>query len=372
MTTIGHLLDASCSWEQRLGVSQLLDRLPRDRFQNHVASVQRIQPTLRRALSCIDPLPHFGPIGILAGPGVARYVSRRGIDVLHAWGVVAAQAARAVSGVPLVVHLFDPCIASRQVKLLRTLWTAGPMAVVCSCEIVRRRLIEGGFPVEGCVVVRPGVDFAAINHWRRRSLRDRLGLTNDDFVVTVPHPVARGAGQFDACWAVTLDRILGGGVRVLLPGVGSEQRRIASFADAHQGESPIVQLGDDEPFERVVSACDAILVTPPGDISTTSIAWAMASETLVIGSAVHAVAELIANKVNGLLYKPAARGTSAAAIRRLLRDRASHAKIKEVARGQAYEVFGLRRYVEQVMQLYDNLLTGSPAGDGISDAAVAS
>lgn len=327
---------------------------------------------MRRAFSRVDSLPHFGPLGVLASPGVGRFVSRRGIDVLHAWGVAAAQTARATSSVPLVVHLFDPCVASQHVKLLRTLWTAGPMAVVCSCEIVRRRLIEGGFPVEACVVIRPGVDFAAISRWRRRGLRSRLGLLKEHFVVTVPHPMARSAGQFDACWAVLLDRLLGSNVRLLLSGAGREQRRIVRFVDAHEGESPIIQLGDDEPFEQIVATCDAILVTPPGDISTTSIAWAMASETVVIGSAVHAVAELIANKVNGLLYKPPARGTSAGAIRRLLRDRASDAKIKEVARGHAYEAFGLRRYVEQVMQLYDNMLTGQPAGDGIHDAAVAS
>jgi glycosyltransferase involved in cell wall biosynthesis len=96
----------------------------------------------------------------------------------------------------------------------------------------------------------------------------------------------------------------------------------------------------------------------------------MAAGVAVIGTAVHAVAELIANKLNGLLFKQTPGRSMVASLFRLLTDRVSQDKVRETARGQAYEVFGLRRCVEQHMRLYDNVLNGSPPGDGIVDSAM--
>ena len=55
MTVIGHLFDGSAGWEQRIGVSQLLDRLPGDRYGQEVAT---LGPTARAVLD--DPLYNRG------------------------------------------------------------------------------------------------------------------------------------------------------------------------------------------------------------------------------------------------------------------------------------------------------------------------
>jgi len=52
-----------------------------------------------------------------------------------------------------------------------------------------------------------------------------------------------------------------------------------------------------------------------------------------------------------------------------LQDRASLDKAREVARGQAYEVFGVRRFIEQHMRVYDNLMSDRAPGEGITDSA---
>jgi glycosyltransferase involved in cell wall biosynthesis len=124
------------------------------------------------------------------------------------------------------------------------------------------------------------------------------------------------------------------------------------------------------PFEELVAIADALVVAAPGDTSTTAISWAMAAGTAVIGSAVHAVAELIANKLNGLLFKIEKGETVAMPVARLLQNRDGQRKVKETARGQAYEVFGLRRFAEQHDRLYENLLTGRAPGEGITDPAL--
>ncbi|MCH7872136.1 MAG: glycosyltransferase, partial [Planctomycetes bacterium] len=121
---------------------------------------------------------------------------------------------------------------------------------------------------------------------------------------------------------------------------------------------------------QLLVVADELLITPRVDISSTSIAWAMAAGVAVIGTAVHSVAEMIANKVNGLLFKQTPGRSMTPAILTCLRQRDEQRKAIEVARGHAYEAFGLRRCIEQYMQLYDNVLRGQDPGAGITDSAI--
>ncbi|UCC29200.1 MAG: glycosyltransferase [Phycisphaerales bacterium] len=371
MTHVGHLFDGSAGWEQRVGVSQLIDGLPRDRYVNSLIAIDPAAGTsLRWLKQPVDLLPRFYGIASLAAPVVARFVAQQRIDVIHAWGIGAAVPARALPRIPLVVQLFDPSTAVREVKRVRALARPSTFAVACGSEIVRRRLIEGGLDPELAVVIRPGVDFSLINRCRRGSLREELGLTWDESVAIVPEPVTRAGGQFDAAYAVAIHHHLSGGTRVIVPGTSREQRRISRFTDTLPLSSALVMPGDRHPFEELLAVSDVLLVTPRGDISTTSIAWAMAAGVAVIGTAVHSIAEMIASNVNGLLFKQVPAQSMIASIIGLLQDRASQEKTRETARGQAYEVFGLRRYVEQTARLYENVLSRAAPGEGITDSAI--
>ena len=127
--------------------------------------------------------------------------------------------------------------------------------------------------------------------------------------------------------------------------------------------------GRDRPFESLVSIADAMVVSPRKDTATTALAWAMGAKVTIIGSAVYAVAELVTNKVNGFLFTARPGSKIAPTIARLLVDRQAHAKPTEVARGQAYEAFSVRRYIDLHVRLYENMLAGRPPGTGIVDPA---
>jgi glycosyltransferase involved in cell wall biosynthesis len=271
---------------------------------------------------------------------------------------------------PLVLQLFDPRIAAREVKLLRTVARPEKFAVACSSGTVRRRLIEGGLAPELAVVIRPGVDLALINKCRRGRLREELGLTWDDRVIIVPDPVTRDGGQFEGYWAAALRSYLSGGLRVIVPGASREQRRISRLAGALPVSVGLVTPGAEYRFEQLLAVSDVLLVTPRGDVSTTAISWAMGAGVAVIATAVHSVAELIANRLNGLLFKQMPGRSMAAFIASLLEDRSAQDRAREVARGQAYEVFGMRRCIEQYMRLYENVLSGIPPATGIVDSAI--
>jgi glycosyltransferase involved in cell wall biosynthesis len=326
---------------------------------------------------------------------VSRFLNRHAADVIHAWGPGATAAAIA-STRPLLAELFDPQAAGTCAKLIASLSRAEQVAVACSTELIRRRLIENGAPAERSVVIRPGVDFQVINRARRRPVREELGLSRDHRVVIVPPDATRAGNQFEAFWAGSLLNHLDRNVRVLVPCHSRERRRIARFAAALPTENALIcpseegiegsrdrgieakksrdaaEAGEDSSydFDELLVHADVLVAAGREDASTTAIAWAMAAGVPVIAAATRANAELIAHKVGGLLYKPSRNGGDAPAIVRLLKDTEAQAKAKDVASGQAYEVFGLRRYIDQHAKLYENLLAGKAAAEGIVDPAI--
>lgn len=370
MTHVCHLFDDAAGWEQRVILRSLLDRLPAEHFINTVAMIDASAAaplsSLKRPMHIFH---HPIPLGSLAAPLVRNFVDQRGVDLVHAWGAHAAESARAATQKPLVIELFDPAAALREAKLLRTLARPAGFAIVCSCEIVRRRLIEGGVPPALCVVIRPGIDFGWINHCRRSSVREQLGVSKTDTLAIIPEPVTRESGSFEAFWAAALLNHLDNGMWCIVPGSSKEQKRISRYAATAPSRATIISPGNGHPFEELIAVSDVLILAPRGDVSTTAIAWAMASGAAVIGSAIPSVAELIAHKNNGLLFKQERGKSTVGTLVRLLQDRASLDKARAVARGHAYEVFGLRRFIEQHMLVYENVLRGMAPGEGIVDSA---
>ncbi len=370
MPTVCHVFDETADWQHRVGVNQLLDRLPNDKFRSHLASIDaKTAGDLGSLPASVEIVPRVAGINLLAAPLLRGRFDRSGADLIHAWGPSAATAARSASQQPLVVELYDPALAAQSAKILRTIIRPEGFAVICSTQWIRRRLIENGVPAENCVVIRPGIDFAAIQKMRKSPLRGELGIADDEFVIVLPEPRSCDESSLDAFWAGALLNHLDGHYKVIVPGVTSEVERIGRFASNLPTSGTLIAPGRTVPFEHLVAIADALIVTDPGEAATTSIAWAFGAGAAVIAAATYAVTELVVTRVNGLLYKHHPGKSAASRIVALLRDRESQRKVKEAARGQAYEVFSLRRYVDQHALLYENLLAGRPPSHGITDPA---
>ncbi|MCH7592553.1 MAG: hypothetical protein IH989_07235, partial [Planctomycetes bacterium] len=157
MIRIGHLLDRRAGWEQRIGIGQLLDRLPRDQYECELATIApeaaHSLSALERPIRTLTPVPAFAA---LTGAVVGRFARQYDLDLICAWGFEAAATASALENSPLIVQIFDPIEAVDGAKLLRTIARPGRFAAACASEIVRRRLIEGGLDPDFTVTIRPG------------------------------------------------------------------------------------------------------------------------------------------------------------------------------------------------------------------------
>ena len=263
MTTICHLFDGAIDWEQRLDVSPLLVRVPQDRFTHRLGAMDpAAAPSIRSLGRRVDIVARCGGVVPLSAPGVLRWAQRCDADLMHAWGPRAAAAARAAGRCPIVLSVHDPQVARRDAAMIRTLAQEGSLAVACSTQIVRRRLVEGGVHPDLCVVIRPGVDFGRINRWRREPLREQLGVDSGDALVLLPPIDTSDDGPQCAYLALATMALAGDPVRVLVPGGSRQQQQVRRFARSLTTPTPLVAVPHTWPVEKALAACDALVVRP--------------------------------------------------------------------------------------------------------------
>ena len=356
MTRVLHLFNAQAGWEERIGATQLMDRLPAGRFECHTAATDgKTRGSIFRDGRDVDLLPLRLGGGVFGAAAIRRYVDDHRIDLVHAWGQQAAVAASSAANA-IVVEQFDPNVSNRRAKMLRTVTQSRRLAVACSSETVRRRLIEQGVPVAACPVIRPGVDLAAINAARNSGLRGQLGLADDDMVIITPEPATRRGGQFIAYWAAAVRSFLDPKVRLILSGISAEQARIRRLAEQLQLADFVRFPGRAFAFEDLVAVADVMIAAPETDASSTAIAWAMAAGVPVLAVPTRSVTELITNGQNGVLAQKLGQPKHVAIeLAGLLDDREALARTTQAARAQAFDLFSVQRYVDQHAQLYESL-----------------
>ena len=369
-----HLFDETADWEQRIAVTQLLSRISAEEGTQFVASLDTRAPpgTWFNGTDLLRTPSRFG-LGFMAAPSIGRIIADHSIDMVFAWGPQAAIAAGAArtDRCALVLERFSPSITNKEAKAMNSVAHGARFAAVCSSETVRRRLIESGLPPKACVVIRPGVDFAAINAAKKnKSLRASFGLKPGESMILASHPIIRDGCFGRIVWSGHLVNYLQPSRRMVWFGTSDECKRVRSLSrnmplpDANLWADPNCR------YEDLIAIAECLVITPFGDVSTTPIAWAMAAGVPVVGSAVYAIAELIAHKHNGFLIKPERGPSLTVKINAALKQIDNMVKEKEVAKGQAYQVFGVRRFVDQHLQLYRNLTTGADPAHEIPDSAI--
>ena len=97
----------------------------------------------------------------------------------------------------------------------------------------------------------------------RRSVRQRLGISPEEFVIAATGRVHRKSGHRFAVWAVSILKIANLPVRIVIHDTGQEARNVAEFADITGFAEQVVLAGPEWSLCEILSAADAAVFLDP-------------------------------------------------------------------------------------------------------------
>ena len=301
-------------------------------------------------------------------PALGAIIRRVLPRTVHAWGAEAVAAcASSAPGRPMALTCLDPADTADVGRRLRALPPGA--AVVAGSQVVRARLIAEGMDPARTVVIRGPVDFKAINEARAAGVRQRV-VADARPVALLSGPPSRAGGQYFGLWAAAIVKQVIPGLRVMMPYASAEADRLSGFVRDIGLEDMLIVPPPESTWPELLACADVFLAPAADEVCVEPLGWAMAAGVPIVGTAVRSVAELIADRSNGLLCKPREPRALAAKLLAALEDADLCRRIAEVARGQAYEVFSVRAFADNYRRVFDNLAAGRPIADGVQDTAM--
>lgn len=370
-----HLLDQTADWWDFDALDQLIGDARRSpgRIEIRLACMGGTIPARFR-----KSWPPTARLGFPARVPLAAATWLRGLlrqsrcDLVHAWGVIPAATARMAGLRPgsLMVTMSRPLADRRENLWLLAARRDFALPAICPSGAIRRNLIESGHPPGDVGIIRPGINFARMNAANRAEQRARLKIDAEAPVLITCPPPSRAGGQYFALWAAALLAEMMPDIRLIVPGLSDERHRLNRFVREFRRTEMTIFPDPECEFVDLLAAADVCVASAISPVSAVPLAWAMGAKVPLVGSAIPAIAELLAHGQNALLCRARRPDLLAARILTLLRDRDLAWRLADAARGQAFEVFRRTRLLEQYHSVYENLKAGRPALDRIADAAL--
>jgi glycosyltransferase involved in cell wall biosynthesis len=283
-------------------------------------------------------------------------------QILHVFGERALAVATIVGGKIIYSPIGFP---DRQaIRWLRAVMSYRSVNIVCPTDTMRRALVEAGVPMDRCHLIRPAVDFGKIRGRRNRELRARLRLTDDDVVLLAPGELTRAAAPDRAVWAASILHVVEPHYRLLIWGRGEQVDKLHHF-EARVGQAEMLidaekRLGERVPFESLMGAADAVLVTAQAPVETLSISVCMAAGLPIVAAVSPTVAELLEDRHTALMLADPTPRKLAQRVLDLRENTQLQWEIADKARTEAYEFFSLTRFHSQYAALFDAIAQGKP------------
>ncbi|MFA4948768.1 MAG: glycosyltransferase family 4 protein [Candidatus Krumholzibacteriia bacterium] len=208
-----------------------------------------------------------------------------------------------------------------------------------------------GVPREKIRVVRIGVPEPA--RGESAGIREKLGISKEDFLCVMIGSLEERKGHaraFDALAA------LPAGVKLLIAGVGKEERALRAKAASLGLGRRVHFLGYRADVDAILSECDALVLSSTLEATPYVIIEAMASGLPVVASNVYGIPEIVRDGETGILVDPGARDEIVRAISALARDRDRGARMGRAARKRYEEMFRIDRCVEETQAVYREVL----------------
>ncbi len=368
MARVLHLLDRSVHDEAIATLAQLVVHLGPPTYEHLVGLIGRPLPSsLQGAAADVIRFSHRLGSPLLTARPIRQAIRRCDVQLVHGWSAWVALIAR-IAGrnrCPVIVNIDAfPGRRGPGRGRCRCAHDEAESKAMLDCTTVfpskrlRDRAVEAGLCDVCCGVIRPAADLRVFEEGRRQGLRKRLGIDENAPVLLTSPPPSRPGGHYYAVWAAAILQQIWPNIRVVVPGVSAEGRRLRRFAESFHLPEILVSTGDDLAFERLLSIANVMVMAATDDVPTGALGSAMSVGVPVVASAVPAVAEYLVDGHNGLLCEPRDPMKLAARIRTVLRDGDLVRGTCEAARVQGREFFDLARLVTEYRALYEDVLAG--------------
>lgn len=304
---------------------------------------------------------------------ILREVKRLQIDLIHTNGTKAhltASPAAMLSGKPLVWHLRDILGPGALLSTLRLMARSIPGALIANSRATAASMGEGLSRTARVIYNGLDMEFFAPRP-RDPAVRVSLGLPDDAFVIGALGALAPLKGHI---WLIrAMPAVLAAAPAARLLIIGEEMydtaghhgyRGVLEDEIARLGlGSRVVLAGRRDDVVRHYGAMDMVVNSSVRPESFGRVlVEAMACGCPVVSTDLGGPREILEDPDVGTLVPAKDPGAMAAAILALHADPARRRRAAEKGRAMVVERFGIRRHVEQVCRVYDDLIPGSAGG----------
>src|SRR5262249_13095482 len=353
---------------------ELLKRIDRRRFDARLAAIRLEGPLYGEVEELFPRVPQF-PLTSFYNANAAKQLMRlrnwmisERVDILHAHdfyaGLLGAAAAR-LAGVRVIACQRHTRLSDRRAHEWGTRLTQRlAHRVLVNSEAIRTHLLAGGhIAPEKIVVIRNGLSAAA-----QRAALEADGRAQQPAAVLRELNLDEGAkligfvarlqpvkGHRYFIEAASRVAAVEPKAHFLLVGGGALQREIEEQV-ARLGLSDRVHLlGGRDDAASIAAGFDVAASASLSEGLPNAVMEAMAAGALVVATAVGGTAELVIDGVTGFLVPPADAGALSRRILDALRNPERSAQMAAQGHLRALSQFGMRRMVESVERLYEEI-----------------
>ena len=350
-------------------LSLLATRLPRDRFDVHVALLTRSGP-LREELQ-----DHQVPVIEInkkwkVDPGaywrLRREIARRQPALVHTWlfaansygrqAAIACRVPRIIAGERCVDRWKDWHELALDRHLARR-----TDRIVTNSQGVRDFYAGHGVPAEKFAVIPNGVDVISggsapdTGCWRHE-LR-ACGVPETARLVVAIGRLWPQKRYKDLIWAAHLLQAVRGDTHLLILGEGPQRWRLERYTRQLGAAGYVHFLGQRDDVQRLLPACDCLWLGSGYEGQSNAILEGMANGLPVVATDITGTRELVVDQETGFLVAVGDRAGFARWTQRLLEDRPLADRLGRAGQQRVRTEFSVDQMVQRHTELYEELLT---------------
>lgn len=272
-------------------------------------------------------------------------------ELLHAWSIGAAQAARMVAArtgrrVLLSLPAYGPWAGLPQCLEDREIFFAVPT------QAARDAMLEAGTPSHRVHILPPPAGAAEVSPDRRAAVRAELGLQDGQMLVAAPGEMTRESGHKCAPWAHAILRQIRPDLRLILPGGGPRERSVRFFVDSAGVAEEVFLTGERYSLPDVLAAADVAAFFHERDCGVWTLATAMAACLPVVASRTPDIAECAPDGEAAVLVRPGDPREAAAGLLKAMDDEALRQRLGRAAKERARNLFHVAACRSRLDEIY--------------------